>query len=458
MRRLALAIALLMSLSLLTAPPATADEPVGGAVFNRPPPWGEKQEPWRIVRQVEAAMRGVPAAQSGLAKPEMLITSYLLDRKPSIDAMIAACRRGVSVRVIIDKGIESKGSKRLISALNGDNWMDRNGDGDNVDPGDQPQTGPCGEGDPVAKARKSSLQDPIVEGDGEPLQKLSDEAARASVSAELTTDAKWGGDQSYVTKCKGACRGRKGRMHAKFYAFSKSGSADHVVIVSSSNLNVGGALKGWNDSYTMKGVPRTYAMYEEVHDEMGRDRPIAQSYRTVREGPYVSRVFPMENGNRSTDPALADLQKVRCSSAFGRTKVFISMFYWQGVRGNYMADRVLKMARHGCRVSIIMGAPSRDIAKRLRTSARAGHIRLWDSRVWTKRRVLRVRTHHKYTLVRGTYNGDNSAHLVMTGSANWGHGSLDKSDDNTLNIERTSAYNQYLRNWHEVRRHSKRVG
>ncbi len=454
-RRLALALALLLSLGLVTAPPASsAYDPSDSGVFNTPPPWGEKQEPWRIVRHVMDTLRAVPDAQAGQPKPEVLLTSFLLDGSARIDQMIAACRRGISIRVIIDKGIETKGSKRLIAALNGDNRVDRDGDGI-VDP---PKTGPCGEGDPVPRARASSIEDPIVEGDGEPLPKLSDAAARSSVAAELATDASWGGDQSYVTQCKGACRGRKGSMHAKFYAFSKSGSHNNVVIISSSNLNAGGALKGWNDGYTMKEVPNTFAMYEQVHDEMGRDRPVANAYRTVTEGPYTSRVFPMDTGNRANDPAFADLNKVRCRSAFGKTKLFISMFYWQGTRGGYMADRVLKMARNGCQVSIIMGAPSREIAKRLRTAARAGKIRLWDSRVFNKRRELIVRTHHKYTLIRGTYDGDNSTHLVMTGSANWGHGSLNKSDDNTLNIELASAYNQYLRNWNEVRRHSKRVG
>ena len=105
MRRLALLLALLMSLGLLVAPPASAWEPRGGAVFNKPPPWGKDQEPYTIVKTVEEAIRNVPEATAGQPKPEILVTSYLLDRNASVNSMIAACRRGVSVRVILDKGI-----------------------------------------------------------------------------------------------------------------------------------------------------------------------------------------------------------------------------------------------------------------------------------------------------------------------------------------------------------------
>ncbi len=108
-------------------------------------------------------------------------------------------------------------------------------------------------------------------------------------------------------------------------------------------------------------------------------------------------------------------------------------------------------------MSIIIGAPSLSIAKRLRAASRARLIKVWDSRHWTKNRVLKVRTHNKYVAVKGTYSGDRSAHLVMTGSANWGHGSLDKSDDSTLNIELASAYGQYVNHWGRLRNHSIRM-
>ena len=410
MRRLALLISLVLGMSMLSAPPAAAAES-GGATYNVPPPWGTQAQAYKIITHVEAAIRNVPGdADRGADAPEALITTYLLDRKKSIDELIAACRRGVSVRVIIDKGIETDGSVRLAKALNSDNLVDSDGDG----VPEEPTRGPCDTEKAPTSGTTSKLDtEPAPDGP----ERLTDSEAVQSIESTLPNEPSWGGDQSYLTKCQGSCRGGPGSMHTKFYAFSRTGGANNVVMVSSSNLNKGGATKGWNDLFTMKGAPVQYAAYEQVHNEMGRDRNVSGSYREVREGPFTSRFFPMENGTKANDPTLQDLNKVQCrGSSFGRTKVSINMFYWQGVRGEYLLDKVLAMARAGCVVNIIIGAPSLNIAKRMREASRARLIKVWDSRHWTKNRVLKVRTHNKYVAIKGTYGGDTSAHVVMTGS------------------------------------------
>jgi hypothetical protein len=45
----------------------------------------------------------------------------------------------------------------------------------------------------------------------------------------------------------------------------------------------------------------------------------------------------------------------------------------------------------------------------------------------------------------------------MTGSQNWVAGSLSKGDETTLNIALKSAYRDYLHNWNDIRRHSRRL-
>ena len=220
--------------------------------------------------------------------------------------MIAACRRGVSVRLIIDKGIETEGAMDLIAALNGDNWMDRNGDGDTVDPVDQPQTGPCGEGEPVPdpeEARQASIDDPIVQGDGEPLASLSDEQAppvsrrrsppthrgAATKATSPSARARAAADRAACTQVLRVLpdRHRRPRGHGELI-----------------NLNAGGALKGCNDLYTMKRVPQTYTMYEQVHDEMGRDKDVVGGYRTVREGPFRQPRLPHGDRHEGERPGV----------------------------------------------------------------------------------------------------------------------------------------------------------
>ena len=68
-----------------------------------------------------------------------------------------------------------------------------------------------------------------------------------------------------------------------------------------------------------------------------------------------------------------------------------------------------------------------------------------------------MRTHCKFLLVRGTYRGDRSTRVVMTGSPNWVAGSLSKGDESTINIELKAAYDAYLRNWVRIRDHSRQI-
>jgi hypothetical protein len=134
------------------------------------------------------------------------------------------------------------------------------------------------------------------------------------------------------------------------------------------------------------------------------------------------------------------------------------MFYWKGTRGNYLLDKLLSLSRSGCHVSVIYGAPSIQIAERLRDAARAHRVDLWDSR-WdfNHNGEIEIRTHAKYVLVKGTFAGDRSARVVMTGTQNWVSGSLSRGDENSLNIKLASAYKAYIGDWNRIRNHSRRM-
>ena len=109
-------------------------------------------------------------------------------------------------------------------------------------------------------------------------------------------------------------------------------------------------------------------------------------------------------------------------------------------------------------MNVIYGAPSVKMAERLRDAARARRIKLYDSRWdydgdgWNE-----VRTHAKYVLVKGTFGKKRRARVVMTGSQNWVSGSLTRGDETTLNIARKRAYQQYVKHWNAVRKHSRRL-
>jgi hypothetical protein len=433
-----------LSITALVAS-AAAYVPPGGGTFNTPRPWGNDKERYRIVRTIEKAFKKTrPTAED--PRPVILVSTYLLDRNQSVDALVDACRRGVAVRVILDEDIDNRNSRRLITMLNGDNVPDRNGDGV---PDRKPRARKCNrplrhQGHRAAVVPHTNL--------------LSLDAARRSVERPTKDSVTWGKDGSYVKVCNGSCRGAGGNMHSKFFAFTHTGKSNNVVMVSSSNLNEGGALLGWNDLYVMKGRPTSFAGYQRIHRQMTDDTRAGDRKVQIKDGPFTSRFFPMRKASKANDPTLADLKRIRCSSAFGRTEVHVSMFFWKGARGNYLTDKLLRLARSGCRVSIIYGAPSVQMAERLRNAARAGTINLYDSR-WDFNNdgFNEVRTHAKYVLVKGTVGKDRSSHQVWTGSQNWVAGSLSRGDEVSLSIAKRSAYKDYMRNWTTIRNHARRL-
>lgn len=390
------AVAVLVLLSALLAPEAAAWEPSGGGTFNNPR--GNHAARWKIINHVNKAVRS--------AKPgsTIMMSMFLMDSKPSADALIAARRRGVHVQLVFD--------------------------------GDDARTG---------QTRRMAR---IMNRDNKPKQPVPD---------------RWGRDQSYVVFCKGSCRGGPHNNHSKYYVFTRTGTARNVVMVSSSNLNRGGASKGWNDLYVAKRNPRMVKQYASVHQQMAADRPAGNRYRQLRSGRYLSRFFPKPKG---PDPVMTDLGKVRCRGAGGgagrggRTAINVSMFAWNGDRGMAIARKLIRLDRDGCHVSIVYGAPSAKVRDVLKASAQRGGIKLWDSRMDRKNQgFFDLRVHHKYLLINGRYGSDRSSWRVHTGSANWGRGTLRGGDENTLNVVSRRAYRQYIRNWdHVVRTSSRRIG
>ena len=112
----------------LTSGPAAAYRTESGATFNVPKPWGRIAANYKIVRKVENAIdRTRPTKRH--PRPSIHVSTFLMDRSRSTQGLIKACRRGVSVRVILDRDIKSRPARRLMHVLNADNVRDRNNDG-----------------------------------------------------------------------------------------------------------------------------------------------------------------------------------------------------------------------------------------------------------------------------------------------------------------------------------------
>jgi len=444
MRRAVALLAVLLPLTLL---PVTANgyEPSGGATFNTPSPWGGAAERVKIVAKVEKAINNIrPSARD--PHPKLIIAAYLFDRKKSADAIIGACRRGVSVRVIIDRDVVSKPFRRIVTALNADNVRDadHNGIADN-----DPRAGRCNRPLP---AEHEGLR---TRGTGIPL--MTPRQTRVSLREPTGREVTWGKDGSYVLQCSGSCRGgAEANMHAKIYAFSTVGSAENVVMFASTNLNAGGINTGWNDLIVMKQRPRTFAFVEHMHRLMTAQKHAGRKLVEFKDGPYTTRFFPMVGVGKERDPLMVDLRKIRCTSAFGPTQLYIQQFWWNGHRGNYIWDKIRSLALNGCKVHIIFGAVDSGLLSRMKAARASGLVELWDSR-WDSSDIdgcVNTRTHMKNVAVRGTFGKNHKYAGVWTGTANWATGSLTKGDEVTLNVRSASLYRQYVDRWKIVKAHS----
>ncbi len=377
---LALSVAII---TLLVPAAAQAYSPEGGAIFNHPT--GTYGQKWRLMIHVDKAIEHTPRGAT------ILIATYYLDRKTSVDKLINAHQRGVHVQVV----------------------MDGNGDGttDTISP---------------------------------PAQRLKRVLNRNTQ------------DRSFLRACQGSCRGGSAsrNMHSKFFLFSRTGTASNVVMVSSANLNRGGALLGWNDLYTKVGSPALYAKFARIHAEMAQDRLAAAPYQEDVFGSFRTRFFPQRSDGSTVDPTMRDLSKVRCRGATGgagnngRTAINVSMFFWGDTRGVRIARRLVELDRLGCSVNLIYGAPTRSVSDILRRSAKNGGVVLYDSR--HDRNYdgqVDLRVHEKYLLISGNFAGDSSAWHVTTGSQNWAGGSLTGGDEVTLSVASRWTYAQYMSNW-----------
>jgi len=353
-------------------------------------PTGTYNQRWALMTHVEKAIDHTPRGA------EILIATYYLDRETSVNKLIAAHKRGVHVKVAMDGN--GDGSTDTISG-------------------------------PAQRLRRALNKDP--------------------------------NNTSSFVACQGSCRGGSDsrNMHSKFFAFSRTGTASDVVMLSSANLNRGGALLGWNDLFTINNKPAIYAKFAKIHAEMLADTRAADMYQTDSFGNYATRFFPGPAAGPTVDPTRQDLRQVRChgvtggAGRAGRTAINVSMFYWGKTRGMLLAKRLVELQRQGCVVTIIYGAPTRDVSTLLRRVAKNTGLTLYDSRYDRNYDgQVDLRVHSKYLLINGNYKGDSSNWHVTTGSQNWSGGSLTGGDEVTLSIKSRMAYAQYMRNFSDIRR------
>jgi phosphatidylserine/phosphatidylglycerophosphate/cardiolipin synthase-like enzyme len=269
---------------------------------------------------------------------------------------------------------------------------------------------------------------------------------------------------SFIRFCIRGCRGRAASMHAKFYTFSRSGTAKDVVILGSANLTESQISHAWNDSYTLVGNKTIFDAYANVFAEMKLDVLIRHPYRQLTVGRFTNYLFPRPGASREEDPVYQALSDVRCNSAadgagvHGHTRIRVAMFSILERRGLYLARKLLQLDNAGCDVHVIYGAPSKEVVEELNKSGPNGGVAVRDSRFDDNGDGVSERYDHtKFVLINGAVKGDTSAWLTYTGSENWTSLALHRGDEDMIRIASRHVYNQYTAEFKDIAQHGSRA-
>ena len=172
-------------------------------------------------------------------KQHIRIISWNVTSRGFVDKLIAAHRRGVSVRVLISSGKA-------------------------VDNGE------------LYRLKRELQQQAPQEGEAR---------------ARSTT--------SWARTCERSCRGKRGIAHSKLFIFSKAGKAERVVMSTSANATEVSVNYQWNDLYTQVGNKRIYRGFVKAFAESARDRPVKRAYRTFRGKSRHRLRLPVEGQGRA---------------------------------------------------------------------------------------------------------------------------------------------------------------
>ncbi|MGW0189157.1 phospholipase D-like domain-containing protein [Streptomyces sp. NPDC003362] len=410
---LSLTVVLSLVAALLLAggsPAAAAPKPVvGGPVFNDP--MGTTAQRKAIFTQLVRLIAGTPAGA------RIRGSVYEFNDREVADALIAAHRRGVDVRLIVD-------------------------DSTYVD----------ADGDEYANAPYASLKAALG----------TDTAARSWI---VVCDDRFedpDGVDDVRRGCLGVAPPEPAYSHNKFLVFSRIGPFDDgssyskVVFQTSSNLSQWYKDESFNDAVTFTDSA-VYDGYVTYHDRLRQGRTLAggdnRAYFSTPPGSaYRAYFFPRGDSsynNPATDDIVQALNGIRCSytDAGGqqrRTDIRIVTYTFYRSRAQ-VADKLAELRGRGCWIDILYAETDSAVTAEL-DAAGIQHRRC---------RIpngpgIDVRPHNKQMLIDGDLGGDLTPR-VYTGSANLTGSSLRSADEAMVRIISAAHHASYLSAFYRIR-------
>ncbi len=362
--------------------------PPPGAVFNRPS--GTPEEKHRIINRVDSAIASTPKGST------IRIATWAIDVPKTTDRLVAAHRRGVNVRMVLNHKADSAQLRRLQRVLGTDIQA-------------RSYAVACRNG--CRGSKLSAMHSKFY---------LFSQAGRASK----------------VVMVSSANLSRGGIF---------KGWNDLFTVVNNHKLYV-----GFRDVFTqMRTSQPAKTPYRVVTTPGGKFQ--ARFY--PRPGDGTRKTDPVYQDLtrvrcNGTGPG---------TGINGRTVIRVSMFYWTGLRGEVLARKLLALDNAGCIVKVIYGAPSTRVSAILRHRGKHDGIDVRDSRYdLNQDGAVDERVHTKYMMVSGVFGTNRAGSFVWTGSANWTKASLRRADEVTLRIRSKGTHSHYLTNFRDAYRNGSR--
>lgn len=229
--------------------------------------------------------------------------------------------------------------------------------------------------------------------------------------------------RNYAYECSGACRGRGGSPHSKYFLFTdvrhrSNAHLRNVVIQSSMNLTRFAYKGQWNHATALYNRDSVHRRYNQVFRQSAAKQ--VHGYESTSNDGFVNSFYP--GGSLSRDPVRAALNHVRCTGAAtgnGRTRVRLIQYAIYAARGNAIAKKLRGLWNNGCDVKVIYSVSSRPVLKILRSKAGRGRIPVRQSVIRNRRGEIAKYNHSKWLGIAGYYAGrSRGTWTVLSGSAN----------------------------------------
>lgn len=252
---------------------------------------------------------------------------------------------------------------------------------------------------------------------------------------------------SFARECRGACRGRGGTPHAKYFLFDLVGphQSRTITVQGSMNLTTFAANGQWN-AQTVSWDPVVHSQFLQVFNEAKLNRAQPHPYRVYAAPTQESVFFPMGGANAGTDPMMRALAPVVCT---GGTVVRVNQYAIYGARGTWLAKRLRQLWDQGCNVAIIYSVSSRPVKSILLNKAGRGRIPMRQSATKNRKGELITYNHSKWLAVRGNYGGVPGSQHVWVGSSNWSDLPF-ASDEQYVHLAGAGNVNPYWTNFSQT--------